>query len=211
MLFKNWKENLEPLIDKYKRRKHPLHYNNTYQLLIMVILSAQDSDANINNITIPFFEKYSSLESISNSNIEEITPYFTKVKNYQTKTTWIFELAKLLKTDNNIPINLTELIALKGIGRKSANVILRETNQKAEGIIVDLHVIRVAPRIGLTPKYEDGNKIEKLLMQQLPYEIWNEIGMALSFLGREICRPTNPKCKDCPINIHCNYFRNLNQ
>ena len=164
MLFENWKENLEPLIDKYKGRKHPLNYNNTYQLLIMVILSAQDSDANINNITIPFFEKFPNLESISNSNIEEITSYFTKVKNYPTKTTWIYELAKLLKTDNNIPTNLTELITLKGIGRKSANVILRETNQKTEGIIVDLHVIRVAPRIGLTPKYEDGNKIEKLLM-----------------------------------------------
>lgn len=211
MLFENWKENLKPLIDKYKGRKHPLHYNNTYQLLIMVILSAQDSDANINNITIPFFKKFPNLESISNSNIEEITPYLTSVKNYPTKTTWIYELAKLLKTDNNIPTNLTELIDLKGIGRKSANVILRETNQKAEGIIVDLHVIRVAPRIGLTPKYEDGNKIEKLLMQQLPYEIWNEIGMAFSFLGREICRPTNPKCDDCLINIHCNYFKNLNQ
>ena len=211
MLFENWKENLEPLIDKYKGRKHPLNYNNTYQLLIMVILSAQDSDANINNITIPFFEKFPNLESISNSNIEEITSYFTKVKNYPTKTTWIYELAKLLKTDNNIPTNLTELITLKGIGRKSANVILRETNQKTEDIIVDLHVIRVAPRIGLTPKYEDGNKIEKLLMQQLPYEIWNEIGMAFSFLGREICRPTNPKYDDCPINIHCNYFKNSNQ
>ena len=158
MLFENWKENLEPLIDKYKGRKHPLHYNNTYQLLIMVILSAQDSDANINNITIPFFEKYSNLESISNSNIEEITPYFTKVKNYPTKTTWIFEIAKLLKTDNNIPINLIDLVALKGIGRKSANVILRETNQKTEGIIVDLHVIRVAPRIGLHQNMKTGIK-----------------------------------------------------
>ena len=177
----------------------------------MVILSAQDSDANINNIIIPFFEKHPNLERISNSSIEEITPYFTKVKNYPTKTTWVFELAKLLKTDNNIPTNLTELVALKGIGRKSANVILRETHQKTEGIIVDLHVIRVIPRIGLTPKYEDGNKIEKLLMQQLPYEIWNEIGMAFSFLGREICRPTNPKCDDCQINKHCNYFKNLNQ
>ena len=211
MLFENWKENLGPLINKYKGRKHPLNYNNKYQLLIMVILSAQDSDENINNITIPFFEKYPDLESISNSNIENITPYFKKVKNYQTKTTWIFEIAKLLKTDNNIPTSLTKLIDLKGIGRKSANVILRETNQKTEGIIVDLHVIRVAPRIGLTPNYEDGNKIEKLLMQQLPFEIWNEIGMAFSFLGREICRPTNPKCDDCPINIHCNYFKNLNQ
>ena len=211
MLFENWKENLEPLIDKYKGRKHPLNYNNSYQLLIMVILSAQDSDANINNITIPFFEKHPNLESMSNSSIEEINPYFTKVKNYPTKTTWIYELAKFLKTDNNIPTNLTDLISLKGIGRKSANVILRETNQKTEGIIVDLHVIRVVPRIGLTSKYEDGNKIEKLLMQQLPYEIWDEIGMAISFLGREICRPTNPKCDDCPINTHCNYFRNLKQ
>lgn len=211
MLFENWKDNLETLIDKYKGRKHPLNYNNTYQLLIMVILSAQDSDANINNITIPFFEKYPNLESISNSNKDEITSYFTKVKNYPTKTDWIIKLAKLLKTDSNIPTNLTDLIALKGIGRKSANVILRETNQKAEGIIVDLHVIRVAPRIGLTPKYEDGNKIEKLLMQQLPYEIWNEIGMAFSFLGREVCRPTNPRCNDCPINIHCNHFKILSQ
>lgn len=211
MLFENWKENLEPLINKYKGRKHPLNYNNTYQLLIMVILSAQDSDANINNIAIPLFEKYPNLESVSNSSIDEITPYLIKVRNYQTKTNWIFDLAQLLKTNSNIPTNLTDLIALKGIGRKSANVILREMNQKTEGIIVDLHVIRVAPRIGLTPKYEDGNRIEKQLMQQLPYKIWNEIGMALSFLGREICRPTNPKCKDCPINIHCNYFRNLNQ
>lgn len=211
MLFENWKENLETLINKYKVRKHPLNYNNTYQLLIMVILSAQDSDVNINNITIPFFEKYPNLESISNSSIEEIASYFTKVKNYPTKTIWIYELAKLLKTESNIPTNLTDLIALKGIGRKSANVILRETRQKAEGIIVDLHVIRVLPRISLTPKHEDGNKIEKLLMQQLPYEIWNEIGMAFSFLGREICRPTNPRCDDCPINKHCNYFKNLNQ
>lgn len=209
MLFEDWKKNLEPLIEKYKGRKHPLNYNNKYQLLIMVILSPQDSDANINNITIPFFEKYPDLESISNSSTEEIIPYFTKVKNYQTKTNWIIELSKSLKTNDNIPTKLADLIAIKGIGRKSANVILRETNQKTEGIIVDLHVIRVIPRIGLTLKYDDGNKIEKLLMQQLPYEIWNEIGMAFSFLVREICRPTNPKCHDCPIKIHCNYFKNL--
>lgn len=97
---------------------------------------------------------------------------------------------------------------MKRIGRKSANVILRETNQKAEGIIVDLHVIRVAPRIGLTHKFEDGNKIEKRLMELLPYEIWNDIGMAFSFLGREICRPTNPKCGECPVNSNCNYYNN---
>ncbi|WP_415060575.1 endonuclease III domain-containing protein [Flavobacterium sp.] len=97
------------------------------------------------------------------------------------------------------------MTSLKGIGRKSANVILRETNQKAEGIIADLHVIRVAPRIGLTDDSKDGIKIENQLMKILPPEIWNEIGMAISFLGREICRPTNPKCDQCIIVKDCQY------
>jgi endonuclease III len=66
-------------------------------------------------------------------------------------------------------------------------------------------VIRVAPRIGLITEAKDGNKVEKQLMQVLPKEIWGEIGMAISFLGREICRPTNPKCADCPVQEHCQY------
>lgn len=78
------------------------------------------------------------------------------------------------------------------------------------GIIVDLHVIRVVPRIGLTLAHKDGDKIERLLMEQLPYEIWNEIGMAFSFLGREICRPKNPKCNLCPINTICEYYKTSN-
>lgn len=209
MLFENWKENLEPLINKYKGRKHPLNYNNVYQLIIMVILSAQDSDNNINKVTIPFFKKYPNLDSLTSSNFDEIMPFFSKVKNFSNKTQWIIEMSKTLRSDVNIPQTFSRLLAIKGIGRKSANVILRETNQKAEGIIVDLHVIRVVPRIGLTAKYDDGNKIEKLLMQQLPYEIWNEIGMAFSFLGREICRPTNPKCQICPINSSCNFYNQL--
>jgi endonuclease III len=201
-------KNLQPLLEKYKGKKHPLDYQNTYQLLIMVLLSARDSDANINKITIPLFEKYPTMHSLSKAKIQEITTYIQTVTNYSNKAKWIYEIASTIKTDESIPTNLAKLTVLKGIGRKSANVILRETNQKAEGIIVDLHVIRVVPRIGLTLKFDDGNKIEKLLMQLLPYEIWNEIGMAFSFLGREICRPTNPKCETCPINKHCSYFNN---
>lgn len=207
MFFNNWKENLDPLIKKYKDKKHPLAYENVYQLLIMVILSAQDSDANINKVTVPFFKKYPNITSLSEATIEEINSYISTIRNYQNKAKWILETATALKTDENIPTNLNNLITLKGVGRKSANVILRESKQKAEGIIVDLHVIRVSPRIGLTPEYADGNKIEKLLMQQLPYEIWDQIGMSLSFLGREICRPTNPKCQICPINTHCDYYK----
>ena len=201
----NWKEKLTPLILKYKGRKHPLDYQNAYQLLVMVVLSAQDSDANINKISPELFKNFPNMEVLAAANVESLFPFISKVRNFRTKANWLIEIAKTVKEDKNIPTNLDNLIVLKGIGRKSANVILRETNQKAEGIIADLHVIRVAPRIGLTDDSKDGLKIEKQLMKILPPEIWNEIGMAISFLGRETCRPTNPKCYRCIIQKDCQY------
>jgi endonuclease-3 len=203
----NWSEKFKPLIEIYKGKKHPLNYNNNYQLLIMVILSAQDSDANINKIAVSLFKAYPNMESLAVSNVEELIPHISKVRNFGTKANWIIEIAQIIQFDKNIPLTMDKLTALKGIGRKSANVIIRETNNPAEGIIADLHVIRVAPRIGITTESKDGNKIEKQLMQVIPRSIWNEIGMALSFLGREICRPTNPKCNECVMNIHCNYYK----
>ncbi|MCO6163666.1 endonuclease III, partial [Flavobacterium sp. NRK F7] len=83
--------------------------------------------------------------------------YFSSVKNYSNKINWILDIASVLK-DKTIPKRLDELVKLKGIGRKSANVILRETHQSPEGILVDLHVLRVVPRFGLTPQYKDANK-----------------------------------------------------
>jgi endonuclease III len=201
----NWAENLNPLIEKYKGKKHPLDYNNLYQLMIMVILSARDSDANINKIAPSLFSEFPTLETLATSSVENLLPYVSKVTNFNTKASWIIEIAQKLKNEKNIPTSLDDLIALKGIGRKSANVIMREMKVPAEGIIADLHVIRVAPRIGLIQESKDGLKVEKQLMQVLPQEIWGEIGMAISFLGRETCRPTNPKCPDCPIQNSCMY------
>lgn len=201
----DWKVILEPILTKYKGRKHPLDYQNTYQLLVMVVLSAQDSDANINSIAPTFFAKYPNMESLAKTNTEELFTYISKVRNYRTKAEWLIEIANTVQKDENIPMTMKDLVALKGIGRKSANVILRESNKPAEGIIADLHVIRVAPRIGLTKESKDGNKVEKELMLLLPKNIWGEIGMAISFLGRETCRP-KPKCNECLINPHCNYY-----
>lgn len=201
----NWSEKLQPLIKKYSGKKHPLNYENLYQLMVAVILSAQDSDANINKIGPAFFEKFPNLESLATSSIEDVIPFVSKVRNFNSKASWLIEIAQTLKTNTAIPTQLNDLVALKGIGRKSANVIMREMKIRAEGIIADLHVIRVAPRIGLITESKDGNKVEKQLMQVLPKEIWGEIGMAISFLGREICRPTNPKCVDCPIQVDCQY------
>ncbi|MFQ6599519.1 endonuclease III domain-containing protein [Flavobacterium sp. C3NV] len=201
----NWETKLKPILKKYKGKRHPLEYQNTYQLLVMVVLSAQDSDANINKIAPALFEKFPTLKSLSKTDTETFIPYINKVRNYPTKAGWLLDIAQTIKNDEDIPTTMQGLTALKGIGRKSANVILRETGKPAEGIIADLHVIRVAPRIGIIKESKDGNKVEKDLMQVLPKSIWSEIGMAISFLGREICRP-KPKCEECLLADICYYY-----
>jgi len=201
----DWEAKLEPILEKYKGKRHPLEYQNTYQLLVMVILSAQDSDANINKIAPVLFEKFPTLKSLAKADLETLIPYISKVRNFGTKANWILEIAKTIKNDDDIPLTMQGLTALKGVGRKSANVILRETGKPAEGIIADLHVIRVAPRIGIIKESKDGNKVEKDLMQVLPKNIWSEIGMAISFLGRETCRP-KPKCEECLLADICFYY-----
>jgi endonuclease-3 len=202
----DWETKLAPILERYKDRKHPLDYQSLYQLVVMVVLSAQDSDANINKITPALFEVFPNMESLSVSNTDALIPHISKVRNFGTKANWLIEIAQTIQKDENIPLTMEGLTALKGIGRKSANVIMREARATIEGIIADLHVIRVSPRIGLIPEIQDGNKVEKQLMQVLPKNIWGEIGMSISFLGREICRP-KPKCEECPINPICEYYR----
>lgn len=200
----DWKEELNPILNKYKSRKHPLKYRNLYELVIMVILSAQDSDENINRITPNFFDAFPNIENLTKTKVEAIIPYILRVKFYGNKAKWIINLAMTIKKEENIPLTMRELTSIKGIGRKSANVIMKEAGETLEGIITDLHVLRVVPRIGIIDPTEDGLKAEKQLMAVLPKEIWNEIGMTISFLGRKICRP-KPKCSECPIKYCCQY------
>jgi len=206
----NWPEHLEPLLKQYKNKKHPLDYQNKYQLVVMVILSAQDSDKHINQLAPAFFEAYPSINQLAKATPEDLHRYINSVRNFGNKSGWLVKLAQTIGDDSKIPSNLADLTKLSGIGRKSANVIIRETGGKAEGIIVDLHVVRVAPRLGIASG-ADPVKIEKQLMEQIPQEKWNEVGMAISFLGREICRPTNPKCTECVMNVVCNYYKEISK
>jgi endonuclease-3 len=201
----NWQKEIQPLIKKYKGKKHPLEYRSTYELVVMVILSAQDSDRHINKVAIDFFKVFPDMKALSKASAETLFPIISGVRNFGNKTKWLLAMAAEVKDDKNIPTTLEALTALPGIGRKSANVILRETGKPAEGIIVDLHVVRVAPRLGIA-KGTDPKKLEKQMMDVLDQASWGEVGMAISFLGREICRPTNPKCSDCVMNKVCEYF-----
>jgi endonuclease-3 len=201
----DWPKAIQPLLKKYKDTKHPLDYKNIYQLLVMVVLSAQDSDKNINNNIAPkLFEAYPDMKALSKATEETLFPFISKVRNFGNKAKWLTEIAKTIKEDKNIPLTHEGLTALKGIGSKSANVILREAGKPAEGVIVDLHVVRVAPRLGIATG-ADPKKIEKQIKEILPQKDW-DAGMAMSFLGREICRP-QPKCEICLMNKVCEYYR----
>lgn len=203
----DWAKALKPLIAKYKDKKHPLDYHNLYQLLVMVVLSAQDSDAHINKIAPRLFKEFPDMKSLAKADENSLLPFIEEVRFYGNKLKWLLEIATIIKEDKNIPLTMKELIALKGIGRKSANVIMREAEVQPEGIMADLHVVRVAPRLGIA-KSKEADKIEKEIMQVLPKSMWSEVGLAISFLGREICRPTTPKHSECIMSSVCEYCKN---
>lgn len=200
----NWPHAIQPLLKKYKSKKHPLDYKNVYQLLVMVILSAQDADKHINAIAPKFFEAFPNMDALSRATSDAIQEHISDVRNFGNKSKWLSVLSKKVRKDANIPLTVDGLTELPGIGRKSANVIKREAGAEAEGIIVDLHVVRVAPRLGIATG-NDPKKIEKQMMDILPPKQW-DAGMAISFLGREICRPTAPKCEICLMRNVCAYY-----
>jgi endonuclease-3 len=202
----NWALATQPLLKKYRNKPHPLEYDNLYQLLVMVVLSAQSTDKLINSIREELFSALPNIKALAKVEAEEIIPYITKVRNFRNKAGWLSQIARIIKTDKDIPTTMDELTALPGIGRKSANVIMRGAGVVAEGVIVDLHVVRVAPRLGMTNS-EDPKKIEQDIMAVIPSKDWGEIGMALSFLGRETCRPTHPEHHECVMSNYCAFFQ----
>jgi len=202
----DWPKAILPLLDKYKNRKHPLDYRNNYQLLVMVVLSAQSRDDVINQITPKFFAAWPDMTTLATASPEGLYPYLAGVRNFAHKASWLVNIARKIKTDKAIPHTLGELVELPGIGRKSANVILREMGAPPEGVIVDLHVLRVAPRLGIS-REEDPRKSEEKLMKVLPRDEW-DAGMAMSFLGREICLP-KPQCERCLLNNVCAYYARI--
>lgn len=201
----NWKKEILPLIKKYKGKKHPLDYNNFYELIVMVVLAAQDSDRHINKLAPDFFAAFPDMKALAKADAEAVYEKISKVRNFRNKTKWLLGIASAIKDNKNIPTTLDALTEMSGIGRKSANVILREMGQPAEGIMVDLHVVRVAPRLGIA-KGTDPKKLEKQMMEVLDPKDWGEAGMAISFLGRETCRPKNPKCNECVLSKVCEYY-----
>ena len=199
----DWSKAVKPLIKKYKNEKHPLDARNLYEMLVMVVLSARSNDKLINNIAPEFFKAYPNMQSLTRATPETLQPLISKVINWANKAKWLLEIASTIKTDKNIPLEIDKMVELPGIGRKSANVIKRFAGAPYEGVVVDLHVVRVSQRLGIATS-DDPVKIEKQIMEVLPQKEW-EAGMSMSFLGRDICRP-KPECEICLMNKVCAFY-----
>jgi endonuclease III len=204
----DWSKALAPLFRKYDTRKHPLEYKNRYQLVVMVILSSRSTDVFVNKIVPELFRAYPSMKELAKAEPEDLFPFVHGITNFRHKSEWLVSIARILKHDPRIPTTMEELTKLPGIGRKSANVIIGESGGKAEGVIVDLHVARVAPRLGIT-KSDSPDKIEKDIMGSIAPRYWHAAGMGMTFLGREVCRPKNPKCTECVVNTACKYYKQV--
>jgi len=200
----DWAKAVKPLIKKYSAEPHPLHANSLYEMLVMVILSAQTTDNIVNLIAPDFFKSYPSMASIAAAKPEDLHSHLSKVRNFAHKADWLVKIAMLVQEDSKIPLDIKSLVLFPGIGRKSANVIKRYAGAPIEGIVVDLHTVRVSNRLGIVST-EDPKKIEEQMMRILPKSEW-DVGMSMSFLGRDICRP-KPDCLRCLMKDVCAYFQ----
>ena len=201
----DWNDALRPLLKKYRGRKHPLQYQNAYQLIVMIVLSARSSDAIVNNQAPLLFSTYPDFAALSKAKPEELYPLI-KGPGYRHKAEYIIGIAKDVVAKGSIPDQMEALTEWKGFGRKSANVYMSQMGLPPAGVIVDLHTLRVAPRLGIA-EGDDAKKMEVQLMEKVKQKDWHHLGMALTYLGRETCRPTDPHCEECLVNTVCRYYQ----
>ncbi len=197
-------EVLERLHEEYGEPTTSLNYENPLQLLVAVILSARNTDKQVNKVTKELFKKYKTAEDFANIDREELAEDINSIGLYNQKSKWIQNACKKIIEDYNgkVPRNIEELTKLSGVGRKTANVVLSHAWNKNQGIAVDTHVKRVGERLGLhnggTPK-----KIEKELMEKIPKSEWRFITNGLIEHGRALCKARNPKCPSCFLKDIC--------
>ncbi len=192
----------------YPEASSALNWRNPFELLVATILSAQSTDEIVNRVIKELFQKYPTAEALAAADREELEQDIYSTGFYRRKAKSIQTMAQKLVEEFNgqVPENMEEMLALPGVARKTANVVLNEAIHSQtgnyEGIAVDTHVKRVAYRLGLTYQ-TDPEKVEQDLMKLLPQENWRQVGNGLILLGRQYCTARKPNHDDCPLEDLC--------
>lgn len=187
-----------------------LIYDNPFQLLVAVILSAQCTDKRINMVTPSLFRDYPDALSLSRASFDDLFPYLKSVSYPNNKTKHLLGMATMLteKFGGVIPMTVQELVLLPGVGRKTANVITSVID-KQPNMAVDTHVFRVSARIGLTTAAKTVEAAEKQLVKFLPPALVHLAHHWLILHGRYICVARKPKCELCGLTKACKYFQKV--
>jgi endonuclease-3 len=185
-----------------------LEFSNVFELLVATILSAQCTDKRVNIVTSTLFKKYKTIKDYATADFEEFENDIKSTGFYRNKAKNIIATANIIldKFNGIVPKTMEELITLKGVARKTANIVLGSGYGINVGIAVDTHVIRLTNLIGLS-KNSDPKKIEKDLMKIIPKKNWRNISFEIQTLGRRVCIARRPKCQICPIKHLCNTGR----
>jgi endonuclease-3 len=189
-----------------------LLYDNPYQLLVAVILSAQCTDKRINMVTPAIFAKYPTPAALETATFDELFSIIRSVSYPNNKSKHLIGMAQLVmsKFNGEIPLTVQELIELPGVGRKTANVITSVIDNQPN-MAVDTHVFRVSARIGLTTNAKTPLQTELQLIKQIPKELVHVAHHWLILHGRYTCLARKPKCEICGITKACKYFEKMNK
>lgn len=184
--------------------KCELNYNNDYELLIAIVLSAQSTDKRVNTVTPIIFSKYKTLKDLKQAKISDLENIIHPVGSFRKKSLYVKEIARILDDEYNgvVPRDRDLLVKFPGVGRKTANVFLSEYYNDAF-IAVDTHVERVSKRLGLAYKNDDVFIIEKKLMRKFKKDTWAKRHLQLVLFGRYYCKAIKPECKNCLLSDIC--------
>ena len=206
------KERYEAFLEYFSKNQPQaeteLHYENPYQLLVAVILSAQCTDKRVNMVTPALFEAFPTPEHLANSHFDEVLPYIKSISFMNNKTKHLLGMAKMLVEDFNseVPESVDDLQKMPGVGRKTANVIASVVYNQPT-MAVDTHVFRVSKRLGLVNQNaKTPLEVEKTLIKHIPSEYVYIAHHWLILHGRYVCVARRPRCEECKITHFCKYF-----
>jgi endonuclease-3 len=185
-----------------------LYYENPFQLLVAVILSAQCTDKRVNMITPNIFQQFPDVESMSKASFEELFPIIKSISYPNNKTKHLIGMSNMLieRFNGQVPMTVDELVVLPGVGRKTANVITSVIDNQPN-MAVDTHVFRVSSRIGLTKNAKTPIATEKQLIRNFPKELIHKAHHWLILHGRYTCVARKPKCGTCGLTSVCKFFK----
>jgi len=181
-----------------------LNFSAPFELLFATILSAQCTDAMVNRTTAVLFQKYKTINDYAQADIKELEKIVHQCGFYRNKAKNIKESAKMIRDNfkGQVPQEMGDLLKLRGVARKTANIVLSSAFGKYEGIAVDTHVIRISNLLNLT-KSQNPVQIEQDLMQIIPKKDWKDISFLIQTLGRRVCKARNPMHEICPLKNLC--------